>query len=50
MGILNNTNENMGNLAEVVKANADATNVIANTLVSINNRLDKLARRVNMEV
>lgn len=50
VGILNNTNENMGNLAEVVKANADATNVIANTLVSINNRLDKLARRVNMEV
>ena len=50
VGILNNTNENMGNLAEVVKANVDATNAIANTLVSVNNKLDKLARRVNMEV
>ena len=48
--ILNNTNENMGNLNEVVKANVDATNAIANTLVSINNKLDKLTRRINMEV
>lgn len=48
--ILNNTNENMGNLNEVVKANVDATNVIANTLISINNKLDKLTRRINMEV
>ena len=48
--ILNNTNENMGNLAEVVKANVDATNAIANTLISVNNKLNKLARRVNMEV
>lgn len=48
--ILNNTNENMGNLNEVVKANVDATNAIANTLISINNKLDKLTRRINMEV
>lgn len=48
--ILNNTNENMGNLNEVVKANVNATNAIANTLVSINNKLDKLTRRINMEV
>ncbi|WP_302739100.1 phage tail protein [uncultured Clostridium sp.] len=48
--ILNNTNENMGNLNEIVKANVDATNAIANTLVSINNKLDKLTRRINMEV
>ena len=48
--ILNNTNENMGNLNEVVKANVDATNAIANTLVLINNKLDKLTRRINMEV
>lgn len=48
--ILNNTNENMGNLNEVVKANVDATNAIANTLVSINNKLDKLTRRINMGV
>ena len=48
--ILNNTNENMGNLNEVVKANVDATNAIANTLISINNKLDKLTRRSNMEV
>ena len=48
--ILNNTNENMGNLNEVVKANVDATNAIANTLVSINNKLDKLTIRINMEV
>lgn len=48
--ILNNTNENMCNLNEVVKANVDATNAIANTLVSINNKLDKLTRRINMEV
>lgn len=48
--ILNNTNENMGNLNEVVKANVDATNAISNTLVSINNKLDKLTRRINMEV
>lgn len=48
--ILNNTNGNMGNLNEVVKANVDATNAIANTLVSINNKLDKLTRRINMEV
>ena len=48
--ILNNTNENMGNLNEVVKANVDATNAIANTLIFINNKLDKLTRRINMEV
>lgn len=48
--ILNNTNENMGNLNEVVKANVDATNAIANTLISINNKLDNLTRRINMEV
>lgn len=48
--ILNNTNENMGSLNEVVKANVDATNAIANTLISINNKLDKLTRRINMEV
>ena len=48
--ILNNTNENMWNLNEVVKANVDATNAIANTLISINNKLDKLTRRINMEV
>lgn len=48
--ILNNTNKNMGDLNEVVKANVDATNAIANTLVSINNKLDKLTRRINMEV
>lgn len=48
--ILNNTNENMGNLSEVVKANVDATNAIAKTLVDINTKLDKLTRRVNMEV
>lgn len=48
--ILNNTNGNMGNLNEVVKANVDATNAIANTLISINNKLDKLTRRINMEV
>ena len=48
--ILNNTNENMGALNEVVKANVDATNAIANTLVSINNKLDKLTRRINMGV
>lgn len=48
--ILNNTNENMGNLNEVVKANVDAINAIANTLISINNKLDKLTRRINMEV
>lgn len=48
--ILNNTNENMGNLNDIVKANVDATNAIANTLVSINNKLDKLTRRINMEV
>ena len=47
---LNNTNENMWTLNEVVKANVDATNAIANTLVSINNKLDKLTRRINMEV
>ena len=40
----------MGNLNEIVKANVDATNAIANTLVSINNKLDKLTRRINMEV
>ena len=48
--ILNNTNENMGNLNEVVKANVDATNAIANTLISINNKLDKLTIRINMDV
>lgn len=48
--ILNTANENIGNLNEVVKANVDATNAIANTLVSINNKLDKLTRRINMEV
>ncbi len=48
--ILNNTNENMGALNDIVKANVDATNAIANTLVSINNKLDKLTRRINMEV
>ncbi len=48
--ILNNTNENMGNLNEIVKANVDATNAIANTLVSINNKLDKLTKRINMGV
>lgn len=48
--ILNNTNENMGNLSEVVKANVDATNAIAKTLVDINTKLDKLTRRMNMEV
>lgn len=48
--ILNNTNENMGALNEVVKANVDATNAITNTLVSINNKLDKLTRRINMGV
>lgn len=48
--ILNTANENIGNLNEVVKANVDATNAIVNTLVSINNKLDKLTRRINMEV
>ena len=48
--ILNTTNGNMENLAEVVQANVDATNVIANNLASINNKLDKLTRRINMEV
>ena len=48
--VLNSTNENMGNLNEIVKANVDATNAIANTLVSINNKLDKLTRRIIMEV
>lgn len=48
--ILNNTNENMGNLSEIVQANVNATNAIANTLVSINNKLDKLTRRINMGV
>ena len=48
--ILNNTNENMGALNDIVKANVDATNAIANTLVSINNKLDKLTKRINMGV
>lgn len=47
---LNNTNATIGDLVEVVQANVDATNAIANTLVSINNKLDKLTRRINMEV
>lgn len=48
--ILNSTNESMGNLNDIVKANVDATNAIANTLVSINNKLDKLTKRINMGV
>ena len=48
--VLNNTNKNMGDLSEVVQANVDATNAIANTLVSINNKLDKLTKRINMGV
>lgn len=47
---LNNTNATIGDLVAVVQANVDATNAIANTLVSINNKLDKLTRRINMEV
>ena len=35
---------------DIVKANVDATNAIANTLVSINNKLDKLTKRINMGV
>lgn len=48
--VLNTTNQNLGNLSEVVQANIDATNVIANTLVAINTKLDKLTRRIAMEV
>ena len=48
--VLNTVNQNLGNLNEVVQANADATNVIANTLVAINTKLDKLIRRTIMEV
>lgn len=48
--VLNTANQNLGNLSEVVQANVDATNVIANTLVAINTKLDKLTRRIAMEV
>lgn len=48
--ILNRTNVNMGDLTEVVQTNIEATSVIANNLASINNKLDKLTRRINMEV
>ena len=48
--VLNTANRNLGNLSEVVQANVDATNVIANTLVAINTKLDKLIRRTAMEV
>lgn len=48
--VLNNTNATVGDLGAIVQANIDATNAIANTLVSINNKLDKLTRRINMEV
>lgn len=48
--VLNNTNATVGDIGVIVQANVDATNAIANTLVSINNKLDKLTRRINMEV
>ena len=48
--VLNNTNATVGDLGAIVQANIDATNAIANTIVSINNKLDKLTRRINMEV
>ena len=48
--VLNTANQNLGNLSEVVQANVDAINVIANTLVAINTKLDKLTRRIAMEV
>lgn len=48
--VLNNTNATVGDLGAIVRANIDATNAIANTIVSINNKLDKLTRRINMEV
>ena len=48
--VLNTANQNIGNLSEVVQANVDATNVIANTLMAINTKLDKLTRRIAMEV
>lgn len=48
--VLNNTNATVGDIGVIVKANVDATNAIANTLVLINNKLDKLTRRINMEV
>ena len=48
--VLNNTNATVGDLGAIVQANVDATNAIANTLVLINNKLDKLTRRINMEV
>lgn len=48
--VLNNTNATVGDLGAIVQANIAATNAIANTIVSINNKLDKLTRRINMEV
>ena len=48
--VLNNTNTTVGDIGVIVQANVDATNAIANTLVSINNKLDKLTRRINMGV
>ena len=48
--VLNTSNQNLGNLSEVVQANINATNIIANTLLEINTKLDKLTRRIAMEV
>lgn len=48
--VLNSTNENVGNLSEVVQANVNATNAIANTISIINSKLDKLSKRIAMEV
>ena len=48
--VLNNTNTTVGDIGVIVQANVDATNAIANTLVSINNKLYKLTRRINMGV